>query len=96
VGFGVTAQSFNHGEEQARLDGVSSPQVEVTALSLNASTPHLELLCYRSEVHPPQQVLASNDAAATRIVLAADGLTTGVEDTQRLVIDPDGHHLLIA
>jgi catechol 2,3-dioxygenase-like lactoylglutathione lyase family enzyme len=96
MGFDVTAQTFNHGEAQARLDGVPSPQVEVTALSLTAATPHLELLCYRSEVRPPQQALASNDLAATRIVLAADGLTTGVEDTQRLVIDPDGHHLLIA
>jgi catechol 2,3-dioxygenase-like lactoylglutathione lyase family enzyme len=95
LGFSVTAQTFNHGEAQASLDGVPSPQVEVTALSLDASTPHLELLCYRSELHPPRQVLVSNDVAATRIALAADGLENDVEAEQRLVIDPDGHHLLL-
>jgi catechol 2,3-dioxygenase-like lactoylglutathione lyase family enzyme len=95
VGFGVTAQSFNHGAEQARLDGVPSPQVEVTALSLNATTPHLELLCYRSEVRRLEQALSSNDVAATRIALAVDGLENDVDTAQRLVIDPDGHHLLL-
>jgi catechol 2,3-dioxygenase-like lactoylglutathione lyase family enzyme len=95
LGFGVTAQTFNHGEAQARLDGVPSPQVEVTALSLDASTPHLELLCYRSELHPPRQALASNDVAATRIALVADGLENDVEAAQRLIADPDGHHLLL-
>lgn len=93
LGFAVTAQTCNHGTEQANLDGVPSPQVEVTALSLATSTPHLELLRYRSGVHLPRQVLASNDVAATRIALAADG-PANVPAAQRLV-DPDGHHLLI-
>jgi catechol 2,3-dioxygenase-like lactoylglutathione lyase family enzyme len=95
LGFIVTAQTFNHGTEQANLDGVPNPQVEVTALSLAASTPHLELLCYRSEIHPPRRVLSSNDVAATRIALAVEGLENDVEAAQRLVIDPDGHHLLV-
>jgi catechol 2,3-dioxygenase-like lactoylglutathione lyase family enzyme len=95
VGFGVTAQTFNRGAEQARLDGVPDPQVEVTALSLDGSTPHLELLCYRSELRPPRQALASNDVAATRIALAVNGLAHDAAAAQPLVIDPDGHHLLI-
>ncbi len=95
LGFSVTAQTFNHGEAQANLDGVPRPKVEVTALSLNASTPHLELLCYRSEVHLPRQALASNDVAATRTALAADGLKNDVDAAQRLVTDPDGHRLLL-
>jgi catechol 2,3-dioxygenase-like lactoylglutathione lyase family enzyme len=94
LGFAVTAQTFNHGVEQANLDGVPSPQVEVTALSLAASIPHLELLCYRSRIHLPRKVLSSNDVAATRIALATEGLRNDVDTTRRIVVDPDGHHLL--
>ena len=94
LGFSVTAQTLNHGEAQAKLDGVPGPQVEVTALSLDASTPHLELLCYRSEVRPVPQALASNDVAATRIALAADGLENAI-DVAQLLTDPDGHRLLL-
>jgi catechol 2,3-dioxygenase-like lactoylglutathione lyase family enzyme len=94
LGFTVTAQTFNHGVEQANLDGVPSPQVEVTALSLAASIPHLELLCYRSGIHLPRKVLSSNDVAATRIALADDGLNNDVDAPRQLVVDPDGHHLL--
>jgi catechol 2,3-dioxygenase-like lactoylglutathione lyase family enzyme len=94
LGFTVIARSFNHGVEQANLDGVPSPRVEVTALSIAVSTPHLELLCYRSEVHPPRQVLSSSDVAATRIALAADCLENDVDAAQQFAIDPDGHHLL--
>ena len=96
LGFSLTAQTFNHGVEQANLDGVPSPQVEVTTLCLATSTPHLELLCYRSAVHPLRQVLSSNDVAATRIALAADGLKRDAGSAQQLVVDPDGHHLLLA
>ncbi len=96
LGFVVINRTFNQGEAQANLDGIPNPQVEVTALSLDASTPHLELLCYLSEVHPPRQVLSSNDLAATRIVLAADGGNYGIDGKQQLLIDPDGHHLLLA
>jgi catechol 2,3-dioxygenase-like lactoylglutathione lyase family enzyme len=95
LGFTVAAQTFNYGVEQANLDGVLSPQVEVTALDLAASIPHLELLCYRSEVRPPRQMLSSNDVAATRIALATDGRGNDIDAARRLVVDPDGHHLLL-
>lgn len=95
LGFDVTAQSLNVGEEQARLDGILSPHVEVTALSLHASTPHLELLCYRCAERSAPPVLSSNDVAATRIVVAASGRENDVGAAQRLVIDPDGHHVVL-
>jgi catechol 2,3-dioxygenase-like lactoylglutathione lyase family enzyme len=96
LGFVVINRTLNHGEAQANLDGIPSPRVEVTALSLDASTPHLELLCYLSDVHPPRQVLSSNDIAATRIMLATDDGNHDIDAAQQLVIDPDGHHLLLA
>ena len=95
LGFTVANQTFNYGVEQANLDGVPSPQLEVTTLSLAASSPHLELLCYRSEVHPPRRLLSSNDVAATRILLVADGQENGVDTAQQLFVDPDSHHLLL-
>jgi hypothetical protein len=39
-------------------------------------------------------VLSSNDVAATRIALAAEGLKNDVDAPRQLVVDPDGHHLL--
>jgi catechol 2,3-dioxygenase-like lactoylglutathione lyase family enzyme len=95
LGFVVINRTLNHGEAQANLDGIPSPRVEVTALSLDASTPHLELLCYLSEVHPPRQVLSSNDLAATRIMLATNGGNHDIDAAPQLIIDPDGHHLLL-
>jgi catechol 2,3-dioxygenase-like lactoylglutathione lyase family enzyme len=94
LGFTVTAQTFNQGVGQANLDGVPSPKVEVTALSLAASAPHLELLCYQSGIHLPRKVSSSNDVAATRIALAADDVKNDVDAPRQLIVDPDGHHLL--
>ena len=96
LGFSVTAETFNHGVEQANLDGVPNPQVEVTALSLAASNPHLELLCYRSGIRLPRRALSSNDVAATRIVLAAEVLRTTTTPRNDIIVDPDGHHLQFA
>lgn len=96
LGFSVTAQTFNHGEEQANLDGIPDPQLEVTALSLAAPIPHVELLCYRSGSHAPRRVVSSNDVAATRIALAVDRPQHGAAAAPTLIVDPDGHHLLLA
>lgn len=96
IGFEVAAKTFNHGVEQANLDGIPSPQVEVTALAARESTPHVELLCYRTDMSRPRQVPASNDVAATRILVTVDGLEniSGIGSATRPLIDPDGHHLL--
>lgn len=93
LGFTVTARTFNQGVEQANLDGMPDAQVEVTALSLSASTPHLELLCYRSGVRPPRPPSSGNDVAATRILLAVPGLKDDEATAPPLIVDPDGHRL---
>jgi catechol 2,3-dioxygenase-like lactoylglutathione lyase family enzyme len=92
--FGVSGRSCNKGIEQARLDGVQDAIVEVTALAPRGEEPpHLELLCYRNPVprqtaHP---VLASNDIAATRLIIESGRAPTSAE----LIHDPDGHALVV-
>jgi catechol 2,3-dioxygenase-like lactoylglutathione lyase family enzyme len=92
LGLSVTAGSHNQGPEQARLDGLAAPDVEVMALSPLEPTPHVELLCYRLRARAPAIHQRNNDIAASRLVLeaAGDGATV-----RRSLFDPDGHHLLI-
>jgi catechol 2,3-dioxygenase-like lactoylglutathione lyase family enzyme len=71
--FSVAGGSVNHGREQALLDDVPRPVVEVTALRpASTAPPHLELLCYRSMMHAEQPLPRSNDVAATQLVCEAD------------------------
>jgi catechol 2,3-dioxygenase-like lactoylglutathione lyase family enzyme len=97
LGFRVSNRSHNRGPEQARLDGLDAPDVEVTALVPEQETPHLELLCYHRHARKVVAQRRNNDVAATRLVLEAssqrlDGAgTTG----WRSPVDPDGHRLLI-
>lgn len=93
LGLSVVSRSLNSGIEQAKLDGICEPRVEVTALAPHHSTPHVELLCYDG-AHRPQGVLRSNDVAATRVVMETEHTVEGRPACQRLC-DPDGHHLLI-
>ena len=72
LGFAVSGGSCNRGIEQERLDGLKDTMVEVTALSPGSGgPPHLELLSYRNPAprQPICPVLASNDIAATRLIL---------------------------
>ncbi len=85
LGFSVSARSLNHGPEQAALDDLPDPVVEVTALSLPERGPHLELLCYRAPRGRPAAAATGDDIVATTTVLAA-------ERSQRLT-DPDGHRI---
>jgi catechol 2,3-dioxygenase-like lactoylglutathione lyase family enzyme len=96
LGFAVSARSHNRGPEQARLDGLSAPDVEVTALSPTQATPHIELLCYRSSARAESVRLRNNDIAASRLVLEASGLPRAAAGAvRRSLFDPDGHHLLV-
>jgi catechol 2,3-dioxygenase-like lactoylglutathione lyase family enzyme len=97
IGLRVSETSLNHGPEQARLDGICEPHVEVTAITPSQATPHIELLCYRSVAHSRGIVLKNNDVAATRLVLEIDCLSPADADTRcsHCVLDPDGHHLLL-
>jgi len=95
LAFTVAGRSHNHGVEQALLDGLDSPDVEVTALAAARRTPHIELLRYRAargDADPPR----NNDLAATRLVLEASPHSGGAEAAApRSLVDPDGHRLLI-
>jgi catechol 2,3-dioxygenase-like lactoylglutathione lyase family enzyme len=92
LGLEVGGHSLNTGEEQARLDGLEAPVVEVLALHpAGERTPHVELLAYRSprvrqRPFPPE----GNDIAATRMVFA-----TGEADAASTILDPDGHRLVL-
>jgi catechol 2,3-dioxygenase-like lactoylglutathione lyase family enzyme len=87
LGLSVAARSLNRGPEQARLDGLSAPQVEVTALALSQGVAHLELLCYRGVSRGEATRLRNNDMASTRLILEAA--------RECCLLDPDGHHLLL-
>jgi catechol 2,3-dioxygenase-like lactoylglutathione lyase family enzyme len=63
--------SLNSGPAQDKLDDVAGARVKVTALAPPGfSTPHIELLCYRSDSDQESALLGTNDVAATRLVLA--------------------------
>jgi catechol 2,3-dioxygenase-like lactoylglutathione lyase family enzyme len=90
LGLRVGARSLNAGPEQARLDDVEAPVVEVTGLEVGAGGgPHVELLCYRQPMGGRRSDVADNDIAATRLVFAGD------VDAARVTRDPDGHRLVV-
>ncbi|TNC07258.1 glyoxalase [Methylobacterium terricola] len=71
LGMRVASRSLNTGPEQARLDGVADPTVEVTGLGFpDGPPPHVELLCYRGIASRPAPDLRLDDVAATRLVIA--------------------------
>ncbi len=95
LGFRVASQSLNYGIEQQNLDGIDDPRTEVSALAADEDTPHLELLCYRTDSRPPREIVRNNDAAAARLVIEmarAPGLPDD-RGCERMVLDPDGHRL---
>ena len=95
LGLRVASRSLNNGCEQALLDGLSDPDVEVTALDPPQPTPHLELLCYRSAMHDGGAALRPNDVATTRVVFESGGLPDADAAGQQTLTDPDGHHIVI-
>jgi catechol 2,3-dioxygenase-like lactoylglutathione lyase family enzyme len=95
LGLHVAARSLNTGPEQERLDAVSHAEVEVTALEPEQTTPHVELLCYRSITRGERTIVRSNDVAATRLIFDLDG-PSSESATTRSLIDPDGHYLVIS
>jgi len=102
LGFRVVAKTLNHGAEQSLLDGLVAPVVEVTALAPVHSTPHIELLCYRSATSDPGHKVRHDDIAATRLFLATSDLARrpsanarGERIVQKAMLDPDGHRLLV-
>ncbi|MEH3147945.1 MAG: VOC family protein [Methylobacterium frigidaeris] len=109
LGLRVTARALNRGPEQARLDAVADPQVEVTALEpASGGPPHVELLCYRGRFDRAGPGSSLDDGAATRLVFAAEAPETVAalraslavslarDAPDRLLLrDPDGHWIEI-
>jgi catechol 2,3-dioxygenase-like lactoylglutathione lyase family enzyme len=90
LGLRPAARTLNHGPEQERLDGIVDPHVDVVALEPPTTTPHVELLHYRTTEPRHPVTFYSNDLAATRLVMHT---VAGSDDTIRnsLLRDPDGH-----
>ena len=95
LGLQVAARSVNTGIEQDRLDAVEAAHVEVTALQPEQTTPHVELLSYRSFLRGRIAVVRSEDVAAARLVFEANGPSADGATASHSLIDPDGHHLVI-
>jgi len=72
LGLRRTASSLNVGQEQAKLDDVPNAMVEVSALTPERVTPHVELLCYRGDFDRRIRPKAANDATATRLVFMVE------------------------
>lgn len=91
LGLTLGPRSLNTGPEQARLDAIADPQVEVTGLMLpGGGPPHLELLCYRGEFDRAVDPMRPDDIAATRLVFTAASAGDANE-----MVDPDGHRVEI-
>jgi hypothetical protein len=68
-------QTENIGAEQSRLDAVGGARVIVSRLNPAEEIPHLELLGYETGRRRPIRMAASNDIAATYVVLQTPDLT---------------------
>ena len=91
LGLRQATQTLNEGPEQAALDGLTRPIVEVTALMESEAPPHVELLCYQSAARGLPARVAANDVAATRMIYGS----SGGDEAPGALVDPDGHHLSI-
>ncbi|MES2188335.1 MAG: VOC family protein [Pseudomonadota bacterium] len=93
LGLFETARQTNRGPEQAQLDGLPAPVVEVVGLAAGGAPPHLELLGY----HRPGTAAGGPEAhgLGTCTVWAAAGGGADAAPPVRIVHDPDGHTLLL-
>jgi catechol 2,3-dioxygenase-like lactoylglutathione lyase family enzyme len=73
LGLRLGPPSLNQGPEQARLDGLDGPVVDIATLTTRETGPHLELLHYqRPKSLAPPLSFTVNDIAAARIVMHTD------------------------
>jgi catechol 2,3-dioxygenase-like lactoylglutathione lyase family enzyme len=70
LGLRLGPPALNQGPEQARLDGLDDPVVDIATLTTAQGGPHLELLHYRRPKSMASPVkLNADDIAATRLVM---------------------------
>jgi len=72
LGLRRVSGSLNTGPEQDKLDDIAGVLVKVTAMAPPITTPHVELLCYRSGFDGEAALPATNDIAATRLVIKVE------------------------
>ncbi|MDP4006851.1 VOC family protein [Methylobacterium sp. NEAU K] len=110
LGLTEAQRGLNQGPEQARLDGLDDPLVDVIALEPQAPAPHVELLHYRRPAsrRPSRAPFGPDDRASTRFVftvaeparlardLAAAGLAAraAADGSAAYAVGPDGHGFL--
>ncbi|MEL6062814.1 MULTISPECIES: VOC family protein [unclassified Methylobacterium] len=108
LGLTVAQRGLNEGPEQARLDGVDDPQVDVIALEPPEPTPHVEVLHYRSPAAQRSALFSPADRASTRFIISTDtvdrllGLLAPARVVSKITADgaaafctgPDGHGFL--
>ena len=92
LGLKRTGDSLNIGPEQDKLDDIGGAVVKVTAMAPEITTPHVELLCYRGEFDRESALPATNDIAATRLVMkvASEAALEGLcaENPGNVLSDP--------
>ena len=79
LGLTVAERGLNQGLEQARLDGVDDPQVDVIALQPPEPAPHVEVLHYRAPATQRRLSYGPGDRATSRFVFAAKDLNGLIE-----------------
>jgi catechol 2,3-dioxygenase-like lactoylglutathione lyase family enzyme len=110
LGLAVTHRGLNRGAEQARLDGVDDPEVDVIGLDPPVAAPHVELLHYRTPAtrRADPGPVGCRDRASTRFVFTvpdlpalADALRAAgsrplvsTDGTAAYCAGPDGHGIL--
>jgi len=105
LGLRLGAPALNQGPEQARLDGLDDPVVDIATLTTVESGPHLELLHYRrpKSMSPPLN-LNADDIAASRLVMHTESLDVVLERAAlhnvasvpgRIVNTPTGRRVLL-
>ena len=91
LGLSVSARSLNQGPEQQTLDAAPGVEVAVTGLAPTEAPPHLELLAYQRPAIRPG-IVGPSDVACTRSILVPHD----PDDAGRMLVDPDGHILMLA
>jgi len=106
LGLTVSERGLNRGPEQARLDGLADPVVDVIAMTPPDPAPHVELLHYRepqrtqstrafgpADCASTRFVFAVEDPAALAETIALSGFSVRItaDETACYASGPDGH-----
>lgn len=95
LGFTVSGRGVNLGAEQARMDDLDEPVVDITGLTLpGGGLPRFELLSYREPGTLPR-LLREDDVLATRIVLGPASGSQIMSAAADEHSDPDGHRIRV-